>query len=621
MAQVLLPPAPYTRRVSFNNLDPEDEVHKSNGPFGPHEPTQASHDLDVSKLFGNYLLSLGRKRSRLPDAPLKLILKNKLTETQLVSNILHAMLLGVSYHGDLNDLAAHPPESVPRSELAQIIGGSAVSDSESDSEDAIPETTDPPRRKLYSGMTDEELMALDPQFAKPKTLDINNFKFDSTTMYYSPARRSSTTSASAAVLKQVIYPSLNENNYKLISLTVKHQEYDDIDSRTLLSVILGRKHTWNGLDWLLLTKEGIDTSTSTFLQDGDYLVIGALVPLRQLDNVKGKKDDFLFRKAESILSYVMNLVPSRDLRLKITVELILDVPPPDPMSPNYKGNTPTGTKHMLLHLFKQYQPTLVVVGNRSTNLNFRYPLRTGRLGRASVSSDNTSDQFLVKISLYLVKHSPVPVMFVGNQTRFHHGNAPKLAPMVTFNDPHGGDPLSLPVPSFRLRNDSRLSGSSIESFQGRKNSTVSCDSSSDVANDTAARVSDILSSPSPTAFSDALRAVSDSSLGELKGYMEILNDSSVEKLLSSICKSKVHQAYIALGRLRTAQLAQSNGSVGRAYRVKSLISYSEEDEKKNDKLINEKKIRKTLSEGSNMNSEAKKPKKKGFLLRIGLKKS
>lgn len=629
---------PYSRRVSFNNLHPDDEPSQSK--FYSYsmnsEPTPHA-DLDVLKMFGNYTLGAltGRKRLKLPDPPSKLILKNKLTASQLQHNVQHAELLGVSYHGDINDMVNHPPDNVPRSELAQVIGGDkSDSDSDSDTEDEEEAPQAPSaRRKLYSAMTDEELMALDPQFAKPKTSNLDNFKFDSTTTYYSPARRGSSSASTATpVAKQIIYPSSNENNYELISLTIKHQDYDNenVFARTLLTVISGRKHTWNSLDWLF--DDGLEGHKhESFLQDGDYLVVAALVPLKFFEECKSSSrkkispESRLYTKCDGILQYLLQNLPN-SLRLKITVELVMDIPPPDPMATK---KTPSGTKFMLSHLFKQYLPCLVVLGNRSTNLNFKYPLRMNR--RSSVATgmkaEKEHDQYLVKLSSYLVKYASTPLIFVGNATIYHHEPLAKPLGLVTFSDTKPPRGL-LDAPPSTGRKDSAASVCSIESYSGAHNDLSSL-SLVDLSH-LKAKVEEMLTLSSEDRFADMLVAISLSSLAQLKQYLDIIKDDSIDKISPDVLNSKVHRAYQQSAPRSGGSMlltTLSNGT-SKPYKVKSLVSYSEDEEKKNEKMLNEKKLRKTASRTSAVStglggpSDEKKSvkKKKSFLQKLGVKK-
>ena len=58
---------------------------------------------------------------------------------------------------------------------------------------------------------------------------------------------------------------------------------------------------------------------------------------------------------------------------------------------------------MIDHLFKQYQPNLIIIGNKSSNLNFKYPVKMNKL----------NNLYLIKLSSYIVKYSTIPVILVG----------------------------------------------------------------------------------------------------------------------------------------------------------------------------------------------------------------
>lgn len=651
MAEVSLPPeGPYFRRVSFNNLHPDD-LESGTSKFYSYSmdqsPSRSKNDLEVNKMFGNYTMSsvlpsVSRKRVRLPEPPSKLILKNKLSPQELSLNLLHAMLLGVSYHGNLNDLVKNGSDGIIRLEDEGVIMDVSPQDSDDDDIGSPPPPQPTSRRKLYSQMTDEELMALDPQFSKPRTSSIDNFKFDSSTTYYSTARRASTGSAplpSQAASKQIVYPSLNENNYHSMSLTVQHQGYD-VDThwtRTLLTVVSGRKHTWNSLDWLLLTGSDLGQMTS-FLQDGDNFVIAGLVPLKFMDGAETTKkqhsmDDKLYQKCNRLLNYVLDNLPDPLLKLKITVEFILDIPPSDPLSPNYKKNQHTGARFMLDHLFKQYQPTLVVVGNKSTNLNFKYPIRKRRQ-RSSVTtpttpsvpglskiqltstqfSDSGADAYLIKLSSFLIKYLTVPVILVGNSTIFHQKTEPKHNSAVTFSE-------SKPPQATRSileveRKNSAASDVSIESYNGNDSHSSSSLETPEQLHET---VEGLFGSQAPDRFAMMLDSVSQYSLTHLKNYLGVINDENIERLSPQLLNSKVHQVYSSIGKGKSLSQSNSNGG-SKAYKVRSLISYSEEEEKKNEKIINDKKLKKSVSRNSGSSLDDKKAKKKSFLQKLGVKK-
>lgn len=661
MTAVSSPLEVYTRRVSFNNLDTDDGADP-NAPFGMYPysnssdgPYQPQKDLDVSKFFGNYSMSgaagggsggvptlstMGsfRKRIRLPEPPSKLILKNRLTPAQLQCNIANAAMSGL----DLSGLGPNFEQDHPEND-----NDTSDDSLSSDLEDEIPAPTT--RRKLFTQMTDEELMALDPQFSKPKTSNLERFKFDLVTTYYLPARRGSTVSALAvqAAAKLVSYPSLNENNYKSISLTLKHQDYDheDNENRTLLTVISGRKHTWNSLDWLLLTAQDARKSAG-FLQDGDYLVVAALVPFKYLEaetkNHSKRKtaEENLYKKCDLILRYILDNLPDSLIKLRITVELVMDVPPYNPNGSTSKISSKFGTKMMISHLFKQYNPSLVILGNRLTNLNFKYPLRI----RSSVSSasgnkssgsglkcDREASDFLIKLSSYMVKYSTVPVILVGNSTVFHHKIERKPSQSVKFFGSPQPARSILDIPPVNYRKNSAVSDNSIELFTGggaSPNEQRSIISGTDLK----AEIEDLTeNSQDENRFAAMMLAISLSSLADSQLYLSVINDTSVDRLSREITASRVHQAYISgpQGKSGSLLLKTSLGTSTGAYRVKSLILYSEEDEKKNEKLVTEKKLRKSISRSSVSSSPAKsevkkekeKKEKRSFLLRIGLKKS
>ncbi|OBA19348.1 hypothetical protein METBIDRAFT_33526 [Metschnikowia bicuspidata var. bicuspidata NRRL YB-4993] len=659
---------PYSRRVSFNNLRPHEldaEVPPDVTKFQSYASTPKlnyprSNDPELSKLFSNYSLSSPiksshRKRLKLPEPPARLILKNALSLEEIKLNEIHAHDTYASFNKELNDIVNHPPDSVPRLELAKIVP--AQNPESTNNECCAPGEISPHtrlprgRRKLYSSMTDEELMALDPQFSRRNISDLNDFKFDSLGASYSTQRRNSTPGSylpSPGKAKQVLYPSLNENNYKSVSLTVKHQDFNrhELHPRIILTVLSGRKHTWNTLDWLLLT-DHLVRDQPCFLQNGDHLVVAALVPLKFVEtenkNSSRKKDigeQKVQQKCEDILKYILDNVPDPEIRLKITVELVTDVPFPDPvtisMAPAKKLQT--GSKFMMAHLFKQYQPTLVVIGNKSTSLNFKYPRRmsrstnAGSTTRTSISAssiaakapETEAELYLIKLSSYLIRYSTVPVILVGNSTTYHRKPAPKVPPSVTFKDGAIRLKSILDVSPSAPRQNSYCSDISIESFCGTPLNGDDSDSpgpSKPLGNSSLQKV---LSDP----FAALILDISDKSLMELRTYLEQVK---TDKIPSHFFDNKVHQAYVSMEQGRQGLLSKTNssGASGRAYKVKSLISYDEDEEKKHERMINDKKLNKSISRSSAgssilraLDEKSNKKKKRRSLLQIfGLKKA
>lgn len=629
--------SPFARRVSFNNLSPdyieEDALSgaytKSSNQTGDirfkeinygSPPGPGSLFKDFPKIYAggdNYTTT--RKRYHLPDPPSKSILKNKLNPLQAQRNLEIGETAGINYHEDLNEIARS--------------GTSAVYDSDEEIDEdgnKYEEQVEPARRKSYVGMTDEELMALDPQYSttKSKVSNVEQFRFDSQKTYYLPSSRKTSTN----VVSKATYPTSNENNYKSINLTVKHNDYDlTTANRTLLTVISGRKHTWNALDWLLMIGNKQEPS---FLNDGDYLVVTSFIPAKFIKEQEKKKkhtaDELLLAKCENLLNYITRELPV-DLRVKITVEFITDQAS-DETSISTKNRT--GIKYMLAHIYRQYQPMLVIIGNKSTNLNFKYPLRMKRnseskpsgvttgIPRSSLPSDlkryslpspsafqkKKVDDYMIKFSSYIIKYSTVPVIVVGNATKFHQlpRNSRKSSGVSIYTS----------------------SNESIESYGG----TPTEERASDLDLNLKAEVNNLLNLDSIDKFQHILSIISDKSLNELNNYLEALksrdlSSSGLKFDDSVVFNSKMHSIYNS--QLNNHNNHQNNGE--KMYKVKSMISYDEEEEIKNDKIRNNKKDRSLNSINSTKsakvdnislgsNEEDKKPRKKSFWKKIGLKK-
>mmetsp|Transcript_8600 Transcript_8600/g.8488 ORF Transcript_8600/g.8488 Transcript_8600/m.8488 type:complete len:643 (+) Transcript_8600:98-2026(+) len=631
--------SPFARRVSFNNLSPDyieedalsgvytrnsnqvgdirfKEINYGSPPGG----TPGSLFKDFPKIYGggdNYTTT--RKRYHLPDPPSKSILKNKLNPSQAQRNLEIGETAGINYHEDLNEIARS--------------GTSAVYDSDEELDEdgnKYEEQVEPARRKSYVGMTDEELMALDPQYSttKSKVSDVEQFRFDSQKTYYLPSSRRTSTN----VISKATYPTSNENNYKSINLTVKHNDYDlTTASRTLLTVISGRKHTWNALDWLLMIGNKQEPS---FLNDGDYLVVTSFIPAKFIKEQEKKKkhtaDELLLAKCENLLNYITRELPV-DLRVKVTVEFITDQSSEET---SISTKNRTGIKYMLAHIYRQYQPMLVILGNKSTNLNFKYPLRMKRnseskpsgvatgIPRSSLPSDlkrhslpspsafqkRKIDDFMIKFSSYIIKYSTVPVIVVGNATKFHQ---------IPRNSRKGSG-----VSIYTSSNES------IESYGG----TSTEEKVSELDLNLKAEVNNLLNLDSIDKFQLILSTISDKSLNELNSYLEALksrdlSSSGLKFDDSVVFNSKMHSIYNS--QLNNHNNHQNNGD--KMYKVKSMISYDEEEEIKNDKIRNNKKDKSLNSINSTKstkadnislgsNEEDKKPRKKSFWKKIGLKK-
>lgn len=133
-------------------------------------------------------------------------------------------------------------------------------------------------------------------------------------------------------------------------------------------------------------------------------------------------------------------------------------------------------------------------------------------------------------------------------------------------------------------------------------------------------------------FQRILSSISDKSLSELNNYLEALKsrDLSSGGLKfddSVIFNNKMHSIYNSQFQNRNNN--QNNSD--KMYKVKSMISYDEEEERKNDKLRNKKKekslnsinsTKSTKPDNASLGSgdEDKKPRKKSFWKKIGLKK-
>ncbi|KAK6893633.1 hypothetical protein K6H09_003362 [Candida tropicalis] len=427
----------FARCVSFNNINPPayDSDSPLNSPiYGSNDNSTADGNYTFSASSSSHPVSLDefsfaygrknsnpnsyiskRKRLRLPPPPEKSILKNSVSSQQLEYNDLFQNNLAdatINYHKEeelLDEEKENGSSSTSSTNSSPLLTAVAGNGNVPDYNGA-----NPPRRKSLAGLTDEELMALDPQYSTSKTSNVDKFKFDNQQTYYlSPSsRRTSLPSESVSQLnKRQEYPTSNENNYKCISLSAKANNSVPSDyKRTILTIISGRKHTWKSLDWLVTNEqfEGI-------LQDGDALVVGALVPLKYLKNNKKRSkasiDEYLFQKCSNLLTYLMSYITKLDLKVKVTVEFVLDYDDEDDTlcTTISTGKILRGNKYMIFHLFKQYQPHLVVLGNQDTPYNSKR-----------------------RISSYCIKHGICPVIQIGCTDSGTGTRRPKPATAIRF---------------------------------------------------------------------------------------------------------------------------------------------------------------------------------------------
>ncbi|CAI5759784.1 unnamed protein product [Candida verbasci] len=549
----------YTRRVSFNNLNSDDDINIDTtqplyNNYTTTKPKSDEYHVSIpDMLTTSNAYYKPRKRFKLPDPPSKSILKNRVSQQQLEYNNLYDNIedATINYHEEEED---EPLVSTPR-------------------------------RKSYSEMSNEELLALDPQFKKSNFDNLDKFKFDNQKTYYSDNRRSSVTTAPTLFKKQE-YPTSNENNYKSINLTIKHDDYDTIKySRTLLTIISGRKHSWNSIDWLLNINSKND---ETFLIDGDYLIVSCLIPqqfIKEYNNKKKRKStmtEYLYFKCHNLLNYLLDYMNKFNLKLKLTVEFVLDG--------DNKGN-----KFMIQHVFNQYQPNLIIIGNRSSNLNFKYKVKS-------------SDEYLIKLSSYIVKYSTIPTILIGQQ----HENLTKKK-------------VNKDVPKIKFTSDlspntTNNSSSSIESVESFIPKELTEEESKKIRYKQQLKELKSLPNTNEDKFQNLISLISDNSFSESTIYLSAVNskDDSIK------LDNKIHEIYKSQS-FSSYNHNNSSDDLGdnNIYKVKSLISFEDEEEvkrKQQEKRRRSQQLKK--SRGNSVSSnESDKNGKKSFWQKIGLKKS
>ncbi|EGV65309.1 hypothetical protein PSN45_002541 [Yamadazyma tenuis] len=385
----------YSRAVSFNNVSDEylglEESHPSidfkdiNFGYGSSLMSDISASYyNVEGSTNNYTLKPPidyKKRkssfSSTSSTPRKSILKNKLSPQQLQYNLKNSKSFGINYHENLDDLIKHyEPDDQPVDDTSNSTYGSKLKNSTTTGAAKT-------RRKSYSDMTPEELIALDPQFQTTKS-KIDQFKFDSQKTYYLSERKS------------VVVPKLESHrlkpssNYKSVNLNYKHDHFRL--QRTILTLVDGTTHTMGSLVWML---------QSNFLSDGDHVIIGSLLPTSAADDSSS-----IFKKCEQLISsFLQQLKP--DLVLKVTVDYVINEPIQG--ATTKKDKDVLNYKVFINNLFNQYTPNLLVFGNKCTNPNFKYPMK--------LKNKNNKDKYLIKFSSYLIKYSTIPVILVNSHVR------------------------------------------------------------------------------------------------------------------------------------------------------------------------------------------------------------
>lgn len=572
-----------------------------------------------------------RKRLKLPPPPAKSILKNKVSQQQVEYNNMFENIseATIEYHKQEREQQEQQEQQDEQDEDSQSGSGSGNSSVNSSPLLTATNISTPindlketqqlptPRRKSLVGLTDEELMALDPQFqtTKSKNNDLDKFKFDNQKTYYlSPSTRKGSTSDGATGangnvatgVKRQDYPTSNENNYKSISLTVRYGETTHNDyTRTLLTIISGRRHTWHSLDWLFHIKQDLQNQP-TLLADGDYLVIAGLIPIKFIkdyNNSNKKKklsvEDYLYQKCCNLLNYLMEYISQLNLKLKITVEFVIDYENENESLVVGGGGGDSskplkGEKYMIDHLFKQYQPNLIIIGNKSSNLNFKYPVKMNKL----------NNLYLIKLSSYIVKYSTIPVILVGLLIGFNDdttNTSSSSSSAVKFNKPTitfsiSKTPSSELTPKHSQTTSCNKSSStpdlsddhdaddnsSIESIESLTPKEYTDDKKrQEMFNE---KMTEINNTPfnSPDKYFDWIQTISDNSLQALKNYLIGIKSKDD----SIIIDDKIHAIYksqtwnVNSGSMSHDDLSDGNGGNGSMYKVKSLISIEDDEEVK-----------------------------------------
>lgn len=531
----------YSRIVSFNNVT--DEPYEAQSAINFNDINfgyGASVINNISDYYSNNNLSVrdySLKRRKLSaqsgSCPKKLILKNKLSAQQLEYNMNHCRET-INYHENLDDLINNYNDK-----SYSLYGEKLKSGAEAK-----------PRRKSYSDMTFEELNELDPQYQNTKS-KIDQFKFDSQKTYYLPQRKS------VAVPKIEVTKSRPNLNYKSINLNYKHEKFRL--NRTLLLFVDGRKHTWNSLYYLI---------NSNFLQDYDNLVISSLLPSSVSDA------QLIMNRCERLIKWFLSLLKTQ-LILRVTVDYVI----------NEEANL--DYKKFIKNIFGQYNPNLLLFSNKSSNLNFKYPVKI---------SKQTHSRFLIKFSSYLIKYSSIPVILVNGYRNDRKGSIQSIQSeqsSISSNDKIGDE-----------YNEDNEMNYEPQQFYPKKGVYID------------------LSDVNYNTFADVICKISDKSLEDSKEYLKMMDDEPPASKPGSVTFNKVsfkNRDMAKVDSIYNSNLSKIKSNNEDMFKVKSLleadnvsVSKSVKSESSGNSGLTTKMIKKSLKK-----EEPKKPeKKKGFWKKV-----
>lgn len=584
----------FERRVSFNNLYAEyiddDTLYgrQSSYQFTNNGVNLGNGEIKLNSTrrrssFPGYLQSgvdLGRQgRSGSREGPGKLILRNKFKSEEAEDALLQAGAGDES----LQSFGEVPwKEGYLKSDTGLFLKQ---------------------RRKLLSDMSDEEVLALDPQYVttKSRVSNVKDYKFDMQPFFYNEQSKRLGLRKSDPGNVMLKSP---EENYSSLSLTKSLRGYYEAKFfRTLLLVLTSPEQIEKFFDWLIRREPG-------FLIDGDHLVVPYLIPKSFEKQVCQKKsfEDVFARYGEKLLARICDEIPESDLKLKITLELVADK-----TSSHNPYESRSGYKYMISRVFKQYQPMLIVVDNKSKSLNFKYNLQaqtnsniatpkyshsTGphhvRSFSASSYGSEQKRKYLIKLSSYIIKHSPVPVILIGN-----------ISATESSSSSSDSDGSAVSLNSF--------SEDSVESLK------VSLEHSK-----IHKIIGDLTHSDSVFRFKDMLALVSDKSKEELQLYIHSITSSQDYLLENGPTHSSIHSAYMS---------QQSSKAESNKYKVKCLLTDDDTEKEKKPQSgqaiapvskspspNKESTAGSKLTKGTTFDSKKSESKMKSFLQKLGFKK-
>lgn len=446
----------YTRRVSFDSLNPESKLHDVDQPI--HIPLQyrlkprtpqperpqldldfgySSHTkhTDVMKVFSSiseihkptstpnkveYVPNRSKRAPKLPPPPEKSILK-----------------INPNHEDNEDNSSKESPirETSTDKNYTLLNGGSSFQDLINKNSGGV--NNNSPRKKSIVEMTPDELDAMDQQFRTG--VDLHNMKFggDGYLPFHNlssidskkPDKDLGKLFGNLKATKRALRPSLY--NYHSYTINYRHQQMttfieqfynneensgDDNDLNNINTSVSGKdgreKTTRVSLPYnlreLLIyisgkkhTWDSIDWALKNYSQDGDHLILISRIP----NDDKVYDVALIKSKAQELMDYVLKSLKNlgkADLKASVTIDLIKD----------------NDVKNMIKNSVNLYNPNFLFISTLiTTRLNQRL-------------------DGIVKLPTYILKHIEVPLIIIPHETGNDNKNHSDANINTEDNDEH-----------------------------------------------------------------------------------------------------------------------------------------------------------------------------------------